>query len=180
MAGIESALQILEFPLAIKALGIAHKSELGAVELGVETTADAILAIQRLSQHSDRFLIEQMAAKPLAELLVGVTRDPVCGLMLTVGAGGMLTELLDDTANLLLPATEADIRDSLAELKIGRLLEGYRASDAADIDALIANILCIANYAVAHADTLEELDVNPLFATQYGSMAVDALIVKRT
>ena len=80
-------------------------------------------------------------------------------------------------ANLLLPATETDIRDALASLKIGRLLGGYRDSDAADIDALIANIICIANYAVANAGTLEELDVNPLFATQYGSVAVDALIV---
>ena len=73
----------------------------------------------------------------------------------------------------------SDIRTALAGLKINRVLEGWRGSEATDIDALIANILCIANYACANADTLEELDVNPLFATQYGSVAVDALIVKR-
>ena len=119
-------------------------------------------------------------AAPQAELIVGVTRDPVCGLVLTLGAGGVLTELLDDTVSLLLPSTENDIRTALSSLKIGRLLEGYRETEAADIDALIANIMCIANYAVQQAETLEELDVNPLFATQFGSVAVDALIVKRT
>ncbi|MEL6737029.1 MAG: acetate--CoA ligase family protein, partial [Pseudomonadota bacterium] len=65
-----------------------------------------------------------------------------------------------------------------SSLKVGKLLEGYRESEAADIDALIANILCIALYAERNADTLEELDVNPLFVTQYGCVAVDALIVK--
>ncbi len=179
MAGLETAFGELKFPLAIKALGIAHKSDVGAVRLGVESTADAVMALQSLARHSDRFLVEEMAPPPQAELLVGVTRDPVCGLVLTFGAGGVLTELLDDTANLLLPCTEQDIRGGLARLKIGKLLEGFRDNEAADIDALIANILCIAKYAVDHAETLEELDVNPLFATQFGSVAVDALIVKR-
>ena len=179
MADLERAFAELDFPLAIKVLGIAHKTEMQAVELGLNSTADAVLAMQRLARLGDRFLVEEMADKPLAELLVGVTRDPVCGLVLTLGAGGVLTELLEDTASLLLPVTEADVREALAGLKIGRLLDGYRSSDAADIDALIANILCIANYAADNADDLEELDVNPLFATQFGSAAVDALIVKR-
>lgn len=179
MTDLEKAFAELEFPLAIKVLGIAHKTEMQAVELGLNSTADAVLAMQRLARLGDKFLVEEMADKPLAELLVGVTRDPVCGLVLTIGAGGVLTELLDDTASLLLPTTEADLREALAGLKIGRLLDGFRSSDAADIDALIANILCIANYAANNADDLEELDVNPLFATQFGSVAVDALIVKR-
>lgn len=180
MADFERAIISLEFPLAAKALGVAHKSDVGAVELNLATTADAVMALQRLARHSDRFLLEEMAAKPLVELIVGISRDPVCGLMMTIGAGGVLTELLSDTASLLLPASEADIRSALGSLKIGRLLDGYRDTEAADIDALIANVLCIANYAVQHRDTLEELDVNPLFATQFGSVAVDALIVKRT
>lgn len=180
MAELETAFAQLEFPLAIKALGIAHKSDIGAVELNIGSTAEAVMALQRLARHSDRFLVEEMASAPQAELIVGITRDQVCGLVLTLGAGGVLTELLDDTASLLLPSSETDIRNALFSLKIGRLLEGYRDTEAADIDALIANILCIANYAVQQADTLEELDVNPLFATQFGSVAVDALIVKRT
>lgn len=179
LSDVEEAFQVLEFPMALKVLGIAHKSDTGAVVLGLGSEADVILALQRLAQFGDEFLLEEMATAPLAELIIGVSRDPVCGLMLTLGAGGVLTELLDDSATLLLPASEVDIREALAGLKIGKLLDGYRQSDAADIDALIANILCIANYAVENAHALEELDVNPLFATQFGSVAVDALIVKR-
>ena len=167
-------------PFALKALGIAHKSEAGAVRLNLMTAAEVDAARSGMAHLADRFLLEEMAPKPLVELLIGLTRDPVVGLMLTIGAGGVMTELLDDVANLLLPATETDIREAMAWLKVGRLLDGYRDSDAADIDALIANIICITRYAETHADTLEELDVNPLFATQYGSVAVDALIVRST
>ena len=78
-----------------------------------------------------------------------------------------------------MPATEQNIRDAIQSLRINKLLCGYRGEDAADLDALVANILCIAQYAEKNADTLEELDVNPLFACETGSIAVDALIVKR-
>ena len=167
-------------PFALKALGIAHKTEAGGVILNLKTEQDVADALPALAPLSNRFLLEEMAAKPTAEILVGITRDPVIGLVMTMGAGGVLTELLADTATLLLPASEADIREALAGLKISRLLDGYRGEDAADIDALVANTWCIARYAVDHADELIELDVNPLFATPFGSVAVDALIVKRT
>jgi len=166
-------------PLALKALGIAHKTEAGAVRLNLKIEADVAGALGAMSALSNTFLLEEMAPKADTELIVGVSRDPVVGLLMTIGAGGVMAELMDDTATLLLPVTETDIRTALAGLKINRVLEGWRGSEATDIDALIANILCIANYACANADTLEELDVNPLFATQYGSVAVDALIVKR-
>ncbi|MEL6744720.1 MAG: acetate--CoA ligase family protein, partial [Pseudomonadota bacterium] len=178
MNEIEHAMTTLQWPLAVKALGINHKTEVGGVALNLDSTVEVITAIQRMARLTKRFLIEEMAAKPLAEIIVGVTRDPVIGLTLTIGAGGVLTELLEDTATLLLPTTEADVREAVSGLKVGKLLEGYRDSEAADIDALIANILCIALYAERNADTLEELDVNPLFVTQYGCVAVDALIVK--
>ncbi len=176
---IETAMVTLQPPLALKALGVAHKSEAGAVRLGLAGASDVERELKAMSGLAKTFLLEEMAPTPLAELIIGVTRDPVCGPVLTIGAGGVLTELLDDTVSLLLPSTETDIRDALALLKIGRLLEGYRNTDAADMDALIANILCIVNYAVQNAETLQELDVNPLFATQFGSIAVDALVVKR-
>jgi len=179
MNDIDTAMRGLEFPMALKALGIAHKTEMGAVKLNLKSTLEVLQALAELSSLSKSFLLEEMAPKPLAELIVGVSRDPVVGLMMTLGAGGVLAELLGDTASILLPTDETEIRSTLADLKIGRLLDGYRDSDAADIDALIANIVCIANYAVRHESELQELDVNPLFATQFGSVAVDALIVKR-
>ena len=75
--------------------------------------------------------------------------------------------------------TEKDTASMRKIMTEDGVIYGYRDSDAADIDALIANILCIAQYACDNANELEELDVNPLFATQFGSIAVDALIVKR-
>ncbi|MEM9734756.1 MAG: acetate--CoA ligase family protein [Pseudomonadota bacterium] len=169
----------LEPPFALKALGLAHKTDVGGVKLNLKTQAEVKQAMAAMAHLSDHFLLEAMAYPLLCELLVGVTQDPVCGLMMTIGAGGVLTELLDDTATLLLPATEEELRQALASLKVGRILKGYRQSDATDIDALVANILCIASYAVANAHRLVELDVNPLFASQFGSVAVDALIVER-
>ncbi|MEL7229134.1 MAG: acetate--CoA ligase family protein [Pseudomonadota bacterium] len=169
----------LQAPFALKALGIAHKTDRGGVHLNLKTTAAIEGAMGAMAPLSDHFLLEPMAPPPLCEMIVGVTQDPVCGLVMTIGAGGVLAELLDDTATLLLPAAEDAVREALAGLKIGRVLEGYRQSDAADIDALVANILCIARYAVAKGDRLVELDVNPLFASQFGSVAVDALIVER-
>ncbi|MEE9375689.1 MAG: acetate--CoA ligase family protein [Rhizobiaceae bacterium] len=176
---IDVAVHNLEAPLVIKALGVAHKTDVGGVRTNLRTAEEVQTAMQEMQHLSKRFLLEEMAPSPIAELIVGITRDPVCGLLLTIGAGGVLTELLDDTANLLLPTNEEEIRNALESLKIGKLLDGYRKSEAVDTDALIANIICIANYATNNFDTLEELDVNPLFATQFGSIAVDALIVKR-
>lgn len=170
----------LEPPFAIKVLGIAHKTEAAAVRLGLSGKQDIERARSSMAGIGNLFLVEEMARTPDAELIVGVSRDPVIGLAMTIGAGGVLAELLEDTATLLFPATEADIRTALKSLKINRLLEGWRGGDATDIDALVANIICIANYAAENAEVLEELDVNPLFATQFGSVAVDALIVKRT
>jgi len=169
----------LKPPFALKALGISHKTEAGGVYLNLHDDSGVANALQAMSGLSDIVLLEEMAPKPDAELIVGISRDPVVGLIMTIGAGGVMVELLNDTATLLLPARETDIRTALASLKINRILVGWRGSEATDIDALITNVICIANYACANADTLEELDVNPLFASQYGSVAVDALIVKR-
>ncbi|MEE9315260.1 MAG: acetate--CoA ligase family protein [Rhizobiaceae bacterium] len=176
---IEPLAEALSPPYALKALGVAHKTETGGVVLNLETQQDIVEAMHKMANLSSRFLLEEMATTPLIELIVGITRDPICGLLMTIGAGGVLAELLDDSASLLLPTTEAEIRNALASAKVGKLLDGFRGTDAADIDALIANIICIANYAESNKDTLEELDVNPLFVNQFGSVAVDALIVKR-
>ena len=112
----------------------------------------------------------------LAEVLVGITRDPTGTFLLTLGAGGVLTELLADTASLLLPASRTDIETALRGLRIGRLLEGYRGKPAAEMEALCDGVLSICHYAAAHADDLVELEVNPLIARVGDAVAVDALI----
>jgi len=174
-----AAFEGLATPLVLKALGVAHKTEAGALRLNLNTLADVEAAFAQLSNLSQNFLMEEMSIQPVAEIIVGITRDPKCGLLMTIAAGGVLTELLQDTASLILPVTEVDIRSALGQLKISKILAGYRGRGVVDLKALIANMLCIADYALENIDALEELDVNPLFAGLNGSIAVDALIVKR-
>jgi hypothetical protein len=109
-----------------------------------------------------------------------VVRDPAHGFVLTLGSGGVLTELWADTAALLVPVSDAAIGAALDRLKVGRLLAGYRGRPAADRAAVIAAIRAVEAYAIAAADRLEEVEVNPLLCTPTRAVAADALIREAT
>ncbi|NOC85605.1 acetate--CoA ligase family protein [Ruegeria sp. HKCCD6428] len=174
-AEAHSAVQDMEAPFAVKGVGLAHKSEHGAVRLGIkaEDVADVAAEIG-----TDSILIEEMITGTVAELLVGVVRDPAHGFVLTLGAGGVLTEILSDTASVLVPSTPEDIRAALGKLKIAPLLAGYRGQRAADMDAIIAAVDAVQAYVMQNADTLGEVEINPLLCTPDKAVAVDALIRK--
>ena len=172
---LAAAARRLRFPLAVKGLGIAHKTEAGAVALDLPDAA-AVLAAARSMPAPGGWLAEEMVAGGVAELIVGVTRDPTGLMALTVGAGGVLTELLADSATLILPATPEQVRAALGSLRVATILRGYRNRPAADIAAAVDAILAIARFAEADAGRLAELDVNPLICTPAGAFAVDALI----
>jgi acetyl-CoA synthetase len=165
------------FPVVLKAVaeGLAHKSEVGGVVVGLATGDDVRRAALGMSGVAERLLVERMVPGAVLELLVGVQRDPRLGLGLTLAAGGVLVELVDDSATLLLPTTSADIRAALTGLRIGPVLEGFRGRPA-DLDAVVAAVEAVAAYAVDHADRLVEIEVNPLLVLPRGAMAVDALI----
>ncbi len=165
----------LAFPVAVKALGLAHKTEAGAVKLGLGDAAAVRDAASAMPAGSG-FLAEEMVAGAVAELIVGVVRDPVYGFAMTLGAGGVLTEMLADSATLLLPATEREVRAALDGLRVAPLLRGYRGKPGADMDALVAAIMAVQDCVTAEADRLAELEINPLMATPAGAVAVDALI----
>jgi acyl-CoA synthetase (NDP forming) len=168
------------FPVAVKASGknLAHKTELGAVRLNLRTTAEVEAAAEILLPMTGEVLIEQMVTGTVAELIVGVTRDPVLGLHLMLGSGGTLAELLGDTAILLLPATRQQIATALQSLRVAKLLAGFRAATPADTEAAIDSILAIQDFAIAHRTRLAELEVNPLMvrATGQGAVAADVLM----
>jgi acyl-CoA synthetase (NDP forming) len=174
------AAEDLGFPVVVKALSaaLAHKTDAGGVRLGLSDAAAVKQAAAGMAHLSERVLIEPMQEGVLAELIVGVTRDALFGLALTVGAGGVLADLIDNHATLLLPASRAEIEAALRSLKIAKLLDGYRGTARGDWPALVSSVESIARYAEAHRDTLIELDVNPLlvFAAGSGAVAVDALI----
>ncbi len=165
----------LTFPLALKGLGIAHKSEAGAVRLGIRDAEELRVATAAMTGVTG-FLAEEMATGAVAELLVGITRDPTGLIMLTLGAGGVMAELLADTTSLLLPATRDEIAIALASLKIMHVIEGWRGRPAGDADAAIDAVMAICRYAEATHGRLAELDVNPLIVRKNDAIAVDALI----
>ena len=170
----------LGYPVAVKAHAgtLAHKTEAGGVHLNLRNAAAVRAAVAAMAHLSDRFLVERMALCAVAEIIVGVQRDAQFGLSLTVGAGGILVELLQDAHTLLLPVRREEVRAALRSLKAWPLLEGLRARPAGDVEALLDAVLAVAAYAQAHADTLLELDVNPIVVLPRGQgvMAVDALI----
>ncbi|MEO0486527.1 MAG: acetate--CoA ligase family protein [Pseudomonadota bacterium] len=163
-------------PMAVKVLGLAHKTGQGGLALNIRTPEQAEEALTTLADGP--LWVEEMVPGGLVELLLGVTRDPAHGYMLTIGAGGTLTELLSDTATLLIPATRQDVATSLETLRIYPLLTGYRGSAPVAIEALLDAVDALQRYVVAHADDLEEVEINPLILTADRAIAVDALIRK--
>jgi acyl-CoA synthetase (NDP forming) len=168
------------FPVALKIASddIFHKSDVGGVMLGLRSRADVNDAVDRMSHLGNRFLVERMVDGAVAELLVGVVRDPQFGPTLTVGAGGVMVELLQDTRRMLLPVTADEVRDALMSLRMARLLDGYRGKPKGDIRAAVKAIMAIAEFALRNRDKLIELDVNPLFVLPEGrgAIAADALV----
>jgi acetyl-CoA synthetase len=170
----------LGYPVVVKAVSaqLAHKTEAGGVQLNVPDAQGVRAAVASMAALSDRFLVEQMATQVVAEIIVGVQRDAQFGLSLTMGAGGILVELLQDAQTLLFPVVRDDVLHALQSLKSWPLLAGFRGKAAGDVDALVDAVLAIAAYAQAHAHSLLELDVNPVLVLPAGQgvLAVDALI----
>jgi acyl-CoA synthetase (NDP forming) len=183
---VGEAARALGFPVVVKAASaeIPHKTEAGAVALGIADADGAVRAAAQIRENVQsrsnlavsRFLVERMAPKPVAELIVGITRDPQFGLSLVVGAGGVLVELVRASVSLLLPTTRAEVMEALARGPVGRLLAGYRGGPKGDVAAAADAILSVARFAQANAHRLVELDVNPLFVLPQGVVAVDALV----
>lgn len=172
-AGVE-----LGFPVCLKMVSaaVAHKSDAGGVVLNLQDPEQLAQALHGMRHLSAQFLVEEMAASPVAELIIGIKRDDQFGLALIIGAGGILVELLRDSVTLLLPATREDISAVLSTLKISVIIDGIRGGEPGDRNAAIDAIEAIAKFASEHADTLLELDVNPLLVLPEGAIAVDALI----
>jgi acyl-CoA synthetase (NDP forming) len=166
----------LGFPVALKALGVAHKTEAEAVALDLKDRAAVAAAAERLAAQSEHLLVESMVSGVVAELLLGVEHDPQFGLALVIGAGGELVELIDDTATLLLPTDRAAVAEAVEGLKVCRLLGGYRGRPKGDMVAVIDAVLAIAAFAQEHRHELLELDVNPLLVLPEGVVAADALL----
>jgi acetate---CoA ligase (ADP-forming) len=187
----DAARQAVRFggPVAVKLCSpdVPHKSDVGAVRLGVAGAAAARRAFEEVvaagRSAGPAVRVEGVQISPMrrggVELLVGVTRDADWGLALAVGMGGVLTEVLADVSVRLLPVTDEDISQMLAELRGSAVLDGPRGEPAVDRAALVRAIRQIAEAAGRIGDRLESLEVNPLRADQSGAEALDVLVQLR-
>ena len=164
------------FPVVLKGEGFAHKTEAGAVALNL-ADADAVRTAAR-RMNAPGYLVEEMVTGTIAELLIGVTRDPH-GWLLTLGAGGTATEIWRDTASLLLPVEESDILAALDRLRIAPLLRGWRGAPGADLPAIVRAALAAQDFIAANPG-VTEVEINPLLCGPAGAVAADALIRKES
>ncbi|ABM57562.1 acetate--CoA ligase family protein [Verminephrobacter eiseniae] len=179
------------YPVVAKIVSadIAHKSDIGGVQVGLRDAAQlqaawhTIMSTVTARQPGARIaglLIEKMAAPGSVELMIGVTRDPVFGHVLTFGLGGIYVELLRHVTRRLLPIAA---RDAAAMVHTVRaLLGGARGQPPADIAALEELLVRISDFVLRHADRIEELELNPVWvgAKGQGAIPLDALIIERT
>ncbi len=177
------------FPVAVKIVSskFSHKTEVGGVKLGLKSAAEVEAAathlrdaIRALTPDSalDGFLVQEMAAG--VEILLGARTDPHYGPMMIVGAGGVFVEVLKDVAFRLAPVGAGEARAMLGELKINKLLAGYRGAPPADVDALVAAICGLSDFYMEHRHLLSDLEINPLIvgANGKGVRAVDVRPVR--
>ncbi|NCV48862.1 MAG: CoA-binding protein [Rhodobacterales bacterium] len=164
------------YPVVIKALGSAHKSEVGEVFLNLEDQKSVKEALRKISKK--HVIVEKMIGDAVVELLVGIVHDPAHGMLLTVGAGGVLTEILSDTSSILLPSSKNEVLDCFNQLKISKIAKGYRGALGVDINQIIDAIMKIQDFVLDNRDKLFEIEINPLIVTTSEVIVADALIRK--
>ncbi len=182
-----AAAERIGFPVALKIRSreVTHKSDVGGVALNlgsgerVRDEAIAMLARVKAAQPAAKlegFLVQPMVYRPTAiELIVGVSTDPIFGLVVMFGQGGTAVEVIKDTALELPPLNETLARALIARTRVSRLLEGYRDRKPADLSAIAGVLIQVAALAADHAE-IAEIDINPVLADDAGVIAVDARI----
>jgi acetyl-CoA synthetase len=173
-----AAAEELGYPVVVKALGVAHKTEVGGVRLDLGSADEVSAAVMEMSGLCESYLIEKMVDGVIAELIVGVARDEQFGPYLLVGGGGILVEIMKDSASLLLPTTRECVLHALGQLKCAPLFNGFRGAPSADLNAAADVILAVAALVESDPSSISELDINPLMllAEGQGAVAADALI----
>jgi acetate---CoA ligase (ADP-forming) len=187
-AEAREAAEKIGYPLVAKLVSpdIAHKTEHGLIRLNIVTASAAVEAFDAMmakAQSMPGVRIEGVTLEPMlaggVEILAGVTRDPVFGWMLTVGLGGVWTELMKDVKHQLLPVDAAGAEAMLRGLKGFKLLDGYRGAPKADVAAAGKAIAALGEAVLAGGDALREVEINPLLVMPEGrgAVAVDALVL---
>ena len=119
---------------------ILHKTDSGGVALNLKNVSELRVALLKMTEISEIFLVEEMITDCVAELILGVTTDLQFGLSLTLGAGGIITELLKDSVVLMMPLSINQVKESISKLRAHKLLNGWRGQPEADSEQLIETL----------------------------------------
>lgn len=167
------------YPVAVKvcSTAILHKTELGAVRLdvaGPEALAETVRDLR--ARFPGQVLLVEAMERPGVEAIVGFIRDPVFGLCVMVGVGGLYAELYQDVAFRRLPVTEADVHAMLEELRGRTLFEGFRGKRVSR-EALVHLVLAVSRWAKDNAHWIGQMDLNPVFVREDDAVVVDAKLM---
>jgi succinyl-CoA synthetase beta subunit len=180
------------FPIVLKIASpdLPHKTEVGGVVVGLGSDSEVRRAhadmLGRVARKAPGAVIDGVIVAPMAkgvaELILGSRTDPVFGPVVMVGLGGIFAEIVQDSAVQIAPVSEAQAMAMLQSLKAFAVLNGARGRPRADLQAAARAIAALSRFAIAHADRVSEIDINPLLlrAEGEGAVALDALLVPRT
>jgi len=174
------------YPIVLKIVSpdIIHKSDAGGVKVNLKTAADVEAAYKTILENAKKYkadakiigvIVQEMAPQG-TEVIVGAVKDPQFGQTVMFGLGGIFVELLKDVNFRVAPLTMSDAKEMITQLKAFPLLNGYRGSKPADIEAL-AEILCNVSKLILDYPEISELDLNPVMAYPQGTKTVDARII---
>jgi acyl-CoA synthetase (NDP forming) len=182
-----NAAQGLGYPVVLKVESpdLPHKTEAGVIRLNLRSADEVRAAYQMVMANAAKVepppniigvLVQPMVPQGI-EMVVGATNDPLFGPLIVVGLGGILVEVLKDTALAPAPVSPAEAMGMLRSLKGVKLLEGFRGMESVNMDRLAEVISKVSRFVADHRDSVAELDVNPLICAGDRITAVDALIV---
>jgi acetate---CoA ligase (ADP-forming) len=180
------AAQQIGYPMVLKAVAakLLHKSDAGAVALGLVDDRQLLAAYERIVANVRRAGVEQLDAMLVCqqmsgglELVLGLNRDPEMGLVVMAGSGGVLLELTKDVAFAAPPITRDKARAMIERTHVARLLRGYRSTETRDVDAVIDALVALGCIAEDLADVVQSIDINPFVVLPRGGFALDALVV---
>lgn len=182
------AAEKLGFPVVLKAESpdLPHKTEAGVIRLNLKSAAEVREAFAVIMERAQRVIptprvngvLVQPMVPPGVELVVGARVDPLFGPLVVVGLGGILVELMKDTALLPAPVSRGEALEMIRSLKGVKLLEGFRNLPPVDLDRLAQVICRVSQFIADQRESVAELDVNPLICAGERIIAVDALIVR--
>ncbi|MDH4177830.1 MAG: acetate--CoA ligase family protein, partial [Thermoleophilia bacterium] len=170
----------LHGPVALKAVGPVHKTDVGAVRLGLaatEVAAEAAAMTRRIAEHGEQlegFVVQEMVTGGV-EMFVGMTADPEFGPIVACGAGGVTVELTRDVAVRVAPVSDLEAEEMVRSLATFPLLDGFRGAPTRDVKALEDVVLRVSALAVDQ-QAIVEMDCNPVIVLERGAAVVDARV----